>query len=635
MRDIRLLLVAILFFTNSSLAQVQPCYLNADTKNADGTLHRQFAQVLVQNADQEFLIQVTRDDSSFKTELIYKQAIKGKNPINITVDGNRHPLQFHLQNGRTIKLTPSTNEPARSRNVGRDETVFRNSYTITATGADSLAKFTTLSITLGCYGVALKTGNNQDNIDLIISKEIGDVLQHQFRCITKNDGQMESKAPNSAGSFQGQSETAKGTSTAEPEIQEEYLDVISMLDGSIIRGIIVEQVPGRAVRIRVSNSEDLVVDFDDILSIYKEVGRKSDSSDAVRNVSSDKEHLTQTQQASQEIKSESRLPTPVTNSNSTLPKERQVIENERVPVTPTPPGQQKAIANESQTMQKANVISDVKQIQQQNNLNQAGGEEVLTNKDIVQLTKIGLDPAVIINKIAVSKGAYDISTNALIELKNNNVASNVITEMMNKGGTKSEKQVTTTNQQNINHQNTNSIQESGIYLKSDDGQNSLIKIRPTRVANRSSSGGGFYGFSGSSIKSHISGPKAQVQITSDFPEFHFYFNTDDIANRNWFADASSPTDFALVKFIVVEQQRLFKTGGSSAGIGAASSRSGIPEDLKIRFRMEELESGVFKVVLEQPLEGGEYGFIFQDGQYEKVFDFSKPIEERNTKKRRD
>jgi hypothetical protein len=622
-------LVALLLLANSSIAQVQPCYLTADTKNADGTLHRQFAQVLVKNPDHEFLIQVTRNDASFKTEVVFKQAVRGKNPINITVDGNRHPLQFHLENGRVIKLSPSTNEPARSRNVGRDETMFRNSYSITVAGADSLATFKVLSITLGCYGVALKSGNNQDNIGLTLSKEIGDVLQHQFRCIQKSEGQIE-KAVSKSNPTQEQSKTSKGASTVESEIQEEYLDVISMLDGRIIKGIIVEQVPGRAVRIRVSNSEDLVVDFDDILSIYKEVGRKSDANEAVRTVSHVKENHPQTQKAPQEVKSDVRPATPVTNSNSSLPKERPHIENERVTVVPSLPAQEKAVAYESSATQRVNVSTNVNPRPQQNNVSQTGGEEVLTNKDIVQLTKIGLDPAVIINKIAVSPGAYDISTNALIELKNNNVASNVITEMMNKGATKSEKQVSNTIQRN-----TNSTQESGIYLLSGEGQNSLIKIRPTRVANTSNSGGGFYGFGGSSAKAHISGPKAQVQVTDDFPEFQFYFNTDDVANRNWFTDASSPTDFALVKFIVTEKERLFKIGGSSSGPMSGSSRSGIPEDLKIHFRMEEIEPGVFKVVLEKPLEGGEYGFIFQNGLFEKVFDFSKPVDERNAKKRRD
>jgi len=58
--------------------------------------------------------------------------------------------------------------------------------------------------------------------------------------------------------------------------------------------------------------------------------------------------------------------------------------------------------------------------------------EILTNAEIVEMTKVGLDKELIKEKINVSKVNFDTTTNGLIELRKANVDNEVIKFMMGK-----------------------------------------------------------------------------------------------------------------------------------------------------------------------------------------------------------
>lgn len=60
--------------------------------------------------------------------------------------------------------------------------------------------------------------------------------------------------------------------------------------------------------------------------------------------------------------------------------------------------------------------------------------EILTNANIVELSKTGLDKQIILKKIAETPNNFDISVNALIELQKAGVDSDVIALMMEKAG---------------------------------------------------------------------------------------------------------------------------------------------------------------------------------------------------------
>jgi len=62
--------------------------------------------------------------------------------------------------------------------------------------------------------------------------------------------------------------------------------------------------------------------------------------------------------------------------------------------------------------------------------------ETLTNAMIVEMSKIGLDKDIILKKIGISNNSFDVSTEALIELKKSGVDNAVITVMIEKAGLK-------------------------------------------------------------------------------------------------------------------------------------------------------------------------------------------------------
>lgn len=64
--------------------------------------------------------------------------------------------------------------------------------------------------------------------------------------------------------------------------------------------------------------------------------------------------------------------------------------------------------------------------------------ETLTNSEIILMTKTGLSNELIVRKIKDSSGNYDVSTNALIELKKAGVSDEVIALMMDNKSVKSQ-----------------------------------------------------------------------------------------------------------------------------------------------------------------------------------------------------
>lgn len=253
--------------------------------------------------------------------------------------------------------------------------------------------------------------------------------------------------------------------------------------------------------------------------------------------------------------------------------------------------------------------------------------DTLTNEKIVQLTKIGLQPSVIINKIHTSVTSFDVSTDALITLSSNSVSADVINEMMK---INTDHQVEITNQKDV--KDPTAMHSPGIfYYNPDEPNKPLRKVDPTVVSSNSSHGASYYGYGGSKTLSNLSGEDSKLQIDEQTPTFYFYFenNANPLLSNWWFATATSPNEFALVKLITKKNTRVFETGSSSSISGYGGSSTGIPEKFKIPFDYSEVSEGIYKVTFNVPLKPGEYCFVYGSSAPDrysnnKVFDFGIP-----------
>lgn len=244
--------------------------------------------------------------------------------------------------------------------------------------------------------------------------------------------------------------------------------------------------------------------------------------------------------------------------------------------------------------------------------------DTLTNKSVIDMLKLGFSQSVILTKVETSITNFDTSIEALKELKENGVPDTIIVSIMN--GSAKEK--------------TNTGEEkTGIYVK--EG-NEMIKILPTVFSGTKTNtlASAFtYGIASSKIKSTLNKATSANKVLSSKPEFYFYFSppTNDSFSTGaanwWFASASSPNEFALVKLTVKKNKRELQTGQVNIYAG---SNIGVDEDQAIKFDIKQTSDYTFKVTPEIPLEPGEYCFFYQgvipQGGFtnQSVFDFSIP-----------
>jgi len=251
-------------------------------------------------------------------------------------------------------------------------------------------------------------------------------------------------------------------------------------------------------------------------------------------------------------------------------------------------------------------------------------DEVLTNASIYTLCQKGLSPSIIISKIKTSKTNFDVSLDALIKLKDDKIPDEVTNAMVEASGIK-ENVIGDINDPNATH-------ESGLYyLLVTDGKNEMKLVEPT-VCSQTKMGSGImtqltYGIAKTKFRSTLDGSMARLQIFEAKPVFYFYFEKGQSLNdatSSWFSSSSSPNEFILVKLDVKKSNRQFVIGSMNAYSGVSM---GVDDKLRIRFDVEKLKSGVYKVTPKDSLEVGEYCFMSAGnstttaGTGGKVFDF--------------
>jgi hypothetical protein len=250
--------------------------------------------------------------------------------------------------------------------------------------------------------------------------------------------------------------------------------------------------------------------------------------------------------------------------------------------------------------------------------------ETLTNEKIVQLSKIGIPPSAIIEKIKTSDSKFDVSTDDMISLNSAGVAGEVISEMIkaNDAKQKSIASKTNSNDPTVMHKSGiyyKTIHKPGVYYDDPDETNTpLAKLEGMRVTYKTSSAS-FYGYGGSSTTAILNGQDCKFIIREKQPIFYFYFEEKGQSD-DWY-QSSSPNEFDLVRCqINKEEKRLIRVGGSSSGMMSSNKSSGIPDEDKVPFDYKEISSGIYKITFSSTLAEGDYCFVFSGNTY-KVFDF--------------
>jgi hypothetical protein len=122
---------------------------------------------------------------------------------------------------------------------------------------------------------------------------------------------------------------------------------------------------------------------------------------------------------------------------------------------------------------------------------------------------------------------------------------------------------------------------------------------------------------------------------SGSPSFYFFFDASNPQTANitssWAAGSaqtvSSPSEFTLIKLMEKKGRREARVG--SMNIGGA--KTGVMDHDRIPFDYQMVREGVYKVTVKQPLEAGQYGFIYAlsgggtgGAMTARIFDFAVP-----------
>jgi len=245
------------------------------------------------------------------------------------------------------------------------------------------------------------------------------------------------------------------------------------------------------------------------------------------------------------------------------------------------------------------------------------GGEVLTNQNVITMTKAGLGSAIIASKIHSSKTQFNLSTDELLRLKRERVPDDIIKAMLEASSTESAR-VSNAGAGDAAKMDANdplAQHEAGIYLLEEkNGQKQLLQLEPS-ISSQSKSGGFFtsamtYGIAKIKSKAVLANGNARLQIEKQRPVFYFYFEVKNSGLSNsgnvYTSSSTSPSEFVLVKLEA-------KKSGRELVVGQANmfgTQSGTLDKYARPFDYEKIAPGVFKVTPRIDLADGEYGFFY-------------------------
>jgi hypothetical protein len=264
-------------------------------------------------------------------------------------------------------------------------------------------------------------------------------------------------------------------------------------------------------------------------------------------------------------------------------------------------------------------------------------EEIMTNDEVISLTKAGLASSIIVGKIRTSKSNFDMSTDALIKLKQAGVPDETVGAMLEAKSGKSISAAAPANSTGAASPGTlgdpndpMAKHNYGIFLYEEkDGVKKMTPVKAS-VSAQNRTGGMFtsgltYGISKVKIKTNLPGRNAALQMQDTMPTFYFYLDVTSGGLNTASGVPSDPKEFTLVRFNQRSDNREVTIGKANA-FGA---KGGLSDEYVVQFKAEDMGNGIFKITPAAGLTKGEYGFMLVNsgnsntaaGVGSKFFDF--------------
>lgn len=239
--------------------------------------------------------------------------------------------------------------------------------------------------------------------------------------------------------------------------------------------------------------------------------------------------------------------------------------------------------------------------------------ETMTNSEVVSLVKAGLSSQIIINKIRTSKTDFNLSTDALILLKQAGVSDDIVGAMFEAKSGKSTPSGNPTQGGTTATADPNdpmAPHDYGLYLYEErDGGRKMTQLA-ANVSAQNRTGGGLtasitpFGLGKVKTKANLPGTTAKLQIQNPRPVFYFYLDNKSGGLNTSSGIPSTTNEFALVRFNVRSDNREV----TIAKANAYGAKGGLSDEYVVQFDAEDLGNGVFKVTPKVDLKNGEYGF---------------------------
>jgi hypothetical protein len=227
----------------------------------------------------------------------------------------------------------------------------------------------------------------------------------------------------------------------------------------------------------------------------------------------------------------------------------------------------------------------------------------ITNKDVIDMTALGLSDDIIITKIrsAAAGGTlqFDTSVDSLKELKAAKVSDEVIKVMINP--TPPAAQVVVASTTPISNDPNLPPPEVGVYWKN---ASAFVRVEGQAISQAKVGGKAgsmfTYGLRNEHWDAYLDGPQSKNIIQDRNPVFYIYV-----------PDGASASDFVLITLEKKGDRREFQIGSFG---GITGGKSGVKRDKEIAFTAEHAGIRTYKIKLDAAMKPGEYAFFMGTGQ---------------------